>query len=61
MTIRLERLDGKLRLRVGLASDADDSPSEHEGRHRRLLGQLLGDLGTHRVERERLAKEPVVT
>ena len=67
MTIHLERDgDGKLRLRVGLRSEADEPPQEHERRHRRLLGQLLPPLagrdepGEVKVERERPDREPVV-
>jgi hypothetical protein len=66
MTIQLERDEGgKLRLRVGLRSDADEPPQEHERRHRRLLGQLLPPLAGCdetgvKVERERPDREPVV-
>jgi hypothetical protein len=67
MTIQLERDEaGKLRLRVGLRSDSDEPPQEHERRHRRLLGQLLPTLAgcdepiDVKVERERPAREPAV-
>jgi hypothetical protein len=67
MTIQLERDEaGKLRLHVGLRSDTDEPPSEHERQHRRLLGQLLPALagcdepGDVKLERERPAREPVV-
>ncbi len=69
LSIRLSRdaETGRLQIRVGLASDADDTPQEHERRHRRLLQELIPGLPAEasrdaavRVERERPAREPVV-
>lgn len=69
LSIRLERDPdtGELRLRVGLRSDEDETPAEHERRHRQLVGRLLpgvclgGDLPAGiEVERERPAVEPAV-
>ena len=69
LSIRLVRDPdtGQLQVRVGLVSDADDTPQEHERRHRQLLGRLLPGLPAEsskdspvRVERERPAREPVV-
>lgn len=58
---------GRLQLRVGLVGDEDDTPLEHERRHRRLLERLLPNLPLESgqgaavlVERERPAREPVV-
>lgn len=69
LSIRLVRNErtGALEIRVGLLSDEDEPPSEHERRHRQLVGKLLpglslgGDLPEGvEVERERPAVEPVV-
>jgi hypothetical protein len=69
LSIRLVRDPdtGALQVRVGLVSDEDETPAEHERRHRQLVGRLLpglclaGDLPPGvEVERERPAREPVV-
>jgi hypothetical protein len=68
LSIRVERdpVTGALQVRVGLLSDEDETPAEHERRHRQLVGRLLpglclGDLPAGiEVERERPAVEPVV-
>ena len=69
LSIRLVRdhATGQLIVRVGLLSDVDDTPQEHERRHRQLLRELLPGLSAEssqdspvRVERERPAREPVV-
>ena len=43
LTLRLQRNEGngQLELRIGLRSDADLLPQEHEQLHRRLVQQLL--------------------
>ncbi len=69
LSIRLVRdpETGQMQVRVGLVSDVDDTPQEHERRHRRLLSELLPGLPAEscqdspvHVERERPAREPVV-
>jgi hypothetical protein len=69
LSIRLVRdtETGRLQVRVGLVSDEDDTPQEHERRHRRLLRDLLpglpldpGEDAAIQVERERPARESVV-
>jgi hypothetical protein len=69
LSIRLVRDpdSGQMQIRIGLVSDEDDTPQEHERRHRRLLLGLLPGLPLEsceesavRVERERPAREPVV-
>ncbi len=60
LSIQLERDEaGELQLRVGLVSDGDATPAEHERRHRQLVGRLLGGVPAAAV-RERPAREPVV-
>lgn len=61
LSIHLERDEdtGELQLRVGLVSDDDATPAEHERRYRQLLARLLGGVPAV-VERERPAREPVV-
>ena len=49
---------GQTIVRVGLRSDADASPQEHEADHRRLVAALLPP-GIE-TQRERPAREPVV-
>jgi hypothetical protein len=69
LTITVRRLAGSggLGIRVGLASDADALPHEHEAEHRRLVARLFPGLvaaddpeARVRVRRERPARDPVV-
>lgn len=69
LSIRLVRdaESGQLQIRIGLVSDEDDTPQEHERLHRRLLQGLLPGVSLEEcedggiyVERERPAREPVV-
>jgi len=69
LTISLSRdgPTGRLRVRIGYQADDDAIPHEHEIQHRRLVLQLFPGLeiiddpdAAVRVERERLAQEPVV-
>jgi hypothetical protein len=60
LTISLGRdpTSGERIVRVGLRSDSDASPHEHEDMHRRLVGALF-PAGVE-TERERPVREPVV-
>jgi hypothetical protein len=69
LSIRLERNErtGALEIRLGLVSDEDEPPAEHERRHRQLVAALLPGLRLGgdppegvEVERERPAREPAV-
>lgn len=69
LTITLGRdfESGKLEIKVGLKSDEDVLPSEHEHAHRRLVRTLLpqagageGDDGLLEVRRERPLCDPVI-
>ena len=48
---------GRTTVEVGLCSDADLTPHEHESLHRRLVTELLPEV---EFERIRPAQEPVV-
>jgi len=69
LTISLSRdgPSGRLQVRIGYRADDDAIPHEHEIQHRRLVMQLFPGLeiidepgAAVRVERERLAQEPVI-
>lgn len=57
ITVGRDPDSGRTTVRVGLRSDADALPQEHEAEHRRLVAGLLPGAA---VERERPAVEPVV-
>jgi hypothetical protein len=57
ITVRRDAASGRTTVRVGLRSDDDALPQEHEALHRRLVAGLLPGAT---VERERPAVEPVV-
>lgn len=69
LTISLSRdgPNGQLRVRIGYRADDDAIPHEHEIQHRRLVLHVFPGLeiidepdAAVRVERERLAQEPVI-
>ena len=57
VTVVRERRGGPTTVAVGLVSDDDMLPQEHEALHRRLAGVLLPSPG---VERDRPLREAVV-
>jgi hypothetical protein len=57
ITVGRDRASGQTTVRVGLQSDTDALPHEHEALHRRLVAGLLPGAA---AERERPAVEPVV-
>jgi hypothetical protein len=57
ITVRRDVVSGRTTVRVGLSSDADAMPHEHEAMHDRLVAALAPGAA---VERERPAKEAVV-
>jgi hypothetical protein len=57
ITVGRDSDSGRTTVRVGLASEADAMPHEHEELHRALAGGLLPGA---RLQRERPAVEPVV-
>ena len=57
ITVRRDAGAGATTVWVGLRSDDDALPHEHEALHQRLAGELLPASG---VRRERPAREPVV-
>ena len=57
ITVARDAGSGLTTVRVGLGSDADALPHEHEATHRRLVAALLPGA---EVQRERPAREPVV-
>ena len=57
ITVRRDMASGRTTVQVGLRSEADAMPHEHEALHGRLAAALLPGAA---LERERPAKEPVV-
>jgi hypothetical protein len=57
ITVRRDAESGRTTVWVGLRSDEDALPHEHEELHRRLVAGLLPAAA---VGRERPAREPVV-
>ena len=57
ITVSRDAGTGRTAVRVGLCSDPDAMPHEHEAAHRRLAAALLPGSA---LERERPAREPVV-
>ncbi len=57
VTVRRDAATGRTLVWVGLRSDEDALPHEHEALHRRLVAALLPAAG---LGRERPAREPVV-
>jgi hypothetical protein len=59
LSIRLVRdpATGAMQLRIGLVGDEDDTPAEHERRHRQLVSRLLPGLC---LGGDGPAREPVV-
>lgn len=57
ITVSRDAVSGRTAVRVGLCSDPDAMPHEHEAHHGQLV-RVLAPGAT--VERERPAREPVV-